>query len=359
MNGDTTRYQRQIQIPEFGTAGQKKLTDSKVLVIGAGGLGTPVLQYLTAMGVGTMGIVEFDKVDESNLHRQVLYEPADIGKAKIKVAASRMTALNPQVKILAFEEVLTTTNALAIFSKFDLVIDGSDNLPTRYLVNDACVLCAKPFVYGAIFQFEGQVSVFNQLGADGQRGPTYRDLFPTPPPPHMVPSCSEGGVLGVLPGIIGSMMANEAVKILAGIGKTLSGRLVMFDSLECTTRYVKIQSNPLVEPITNLVDYEAFCHPASVTEIAPREALALMTAGTVQLIDVRELWEFEENNVGGINIPLHELQAKAGQLPKEPILLICQTGQRSQKAIKILQQEGFLEAWSIAGGITKWRMVFD
>ena len=255
------RYSRQIILPELGLGGQQRLKEGSVLVIGAGGLGSPVLLYLTAAGIGRIGIVDFDVVDESNLQRQILYGQNDVGAAKAGKAKERLQEQNPGIIIETHDCMLTSANAMEIISRYALVIDGSDNLPTRYLVNDACVLTGKPLVYGAIFQFEGQVSVFNLPGEKGNRGPNYRDLFPEPPPPEMVPSCAEGGVLGVLPGIIGSMQANEAIKILAGIGTTLSGRLLIFDSLDFSTRFLHIRPNP-DNPLTGshpsqhqLIDY--------------------------------------------------------------------------------------------------------
>src|SRR5882672_2706996 len=238
------RYSRQILLPELGLEGQQKLKEGSVLVIGAGGLGSPALYYLAAAGMGRIGIVDFDVVDASNLHRQILFTSEDVGKPKAAIARRRLEQLNPMIKIDTHPAILNSENAMSILADYDVVIDGSDNLPTRYLVNDACVLLKKTLIYGAVFQFEGQVSVFNQLQPDGSRGPNYRDLFPEPPPPEMVPSCSAGGVLGVLPGIIGSMQANEAIKIIAEIGTTLSGKLLLFDSLDFTTRVLNLKNNP-------------------------------------------------------------------------------------------------------------------
>src|SRR6267142_2349752 len=260
------RYSRQILLPDFHREGQQRLKDGSALVIGAGGLGSPALYYLAAAGVGRIGIVDFDTVEESNLQRQILYGTTDLGNPKAALAKDRLAQLNPYVKIETHHCLLTSENALDILSQYDVVLDGSDNLPTRYLVNDAAVLLKKPLIYGALFQFEGQVSVFNQLLKDGTRGPNYRDLFPEPPPPEMVPSCNEGGVLGVLAGIIGSMQANEAIKVLAGMGKTLSGRLMIFDSLDFTTRFLNLKSNPdnpvsgINPTIRELIDYEAVCN---------------------------------------------------------------------------------------------------
>lgn len=361
------RYSRQILLPEFNLEGQQKLKQGSILVIGAGGLGSPALYYLAAAGVGRIGIVDFDNVDESNLHRQILYQTQDIGKPKATTAAARLKQLNPHVEIESHHGLLTSKNGLARIEPYDVVIDGSDNLPTRYLVNDACVLLGKPLVYGAIFQFEGQVSVFNQLHKDGQRGPNYRDLFPEPPPPEMVPSCSESGVLGVLPGIIGSLQANEAIKLLTGIGETLSRRLLLFDSLYFTTQMVTLKPNPQnpvsgINPtIRHLIDYEAFCNPAhnkpsAIPEIDPVELNALLKGpGKIYLLDVREPFEVEIANIGGINIPLNEVAEKTDSIPRDiPVVVYCKSGQRSRSAITLLQQHGFANLKNLRGGILQW-----
>ncbi len=357
------RYSRQILLPEFGVDGQTKLLNAKVLVIGSGGLGSPVLLYLAAAGIGHIGIVDFDVVDESNLQRQVLFSTYDIGKPKAAIASEKIKALNPYIKVQIFNSFISSANALEIISDFDLVIDGSDNLPTRYLVNDACFLLNKPLIYGAIFQFEGQVSVFNQLLGDGTSGPNYRDLFPQPPPPEMVPSCSEGGVLGVLPGIIGSMMANEAIKIIAGIGSTLSGRLLLFDALDFTTRYLKIQPNPKAEKITKLIDYEEFCNPKhlkeTIKEIDVNTAKQLLANNGIQIIDVREKFEFDAGNIGGIHIPLNKLENQLHEIPKEKSLLtVCKSGGRSKKAATKLKSLGY-NVVNLGGGLLKWKSDID
>lgn len=358
------RYSRQILLPEFGIEGQQKLLNSKVLVIGAGGLGSPVLLYLAAAGVGKIGIVDFDVVDESNLQRQVLYTTNDIGKPKAATAAEKIKALNPAIEVQIFNAFIASSNALQIISEFDLVIDGSDNLPTRYLVNDACLLLNKTLIYGAIFQFEGQVSVFNQALPNNLRGPNYRDLFPTPPPPEMVPSCSEGGVLGVLPGIIGSMMANEAIKIIAGIGTTLSGRLLIFDALDFTTRYLKISANPKAEKITGLIDYEQFCNPQhqqdSSFELEPIEANRLLDKKQIQIIDVREPFEFNTSNIGGKNIPLSKIDDELKNISaNDSLLLVCKSGSRSRKALTRLKELGFNNLKNLKGGLLKWKEDVD
>jgi molybdopterin/thiamine biosynthesis adenylyltransferase len=283
---ELTRYSRQILLPEVGLEGQQKLKQGSVLVIGAGGLGSPALYYLAAAGVGRIGIVDFDKIDESNLHRQILYTADQTGLSKAKIAGERVVAINPSVKVETHECAIDVSNAMDLIGKYDVILDGSDNLPTRYLVNDACVLLGKTLIYGAVFQFEGQVSVFNQPDQNGQRGPNYRDLFPEPPPPEMVPSCSTGGVLGVLPGIIGTMQANEALKVMANIGQTLSGRLMAFDSLDFSTRFLRLTPSPdnpvsgKNPTIKKLIDYEAFCNPARgkalTKEISPSEVKQLL-----------------------------------------------------------------------------------
>jgi adenylyltransferase/sulfurtransferase len=357
------RYSRQILLPGFGREGQEKLKKSKVLVIGAGGLGAPILLYLAAAGVGTIGILDFDVVDESNLQRQVLFTTADIGKLKAELAAQKIKALNPTITTHVFNVYLSSANAIEIFSGYDLIADGSDNLPTRYLVNDACTLLNKPLIYGAIFQFEGQVSVFNELMKGGSRGPTYRDLFPYPPPPEMVPSCSEGGVIGVLPGIIGSMMANETIKVITGIGSSLSGRLLLFDALDFTTRFLKISINPNKDEIKTLINYEAFCNPMhekSIQEIEPVEATSLLNEKVVQLIDVREPYEFNAANIGGINIPLKALEQQLDLISKsKTTLVVCRSGGRSRQATHKLLSLGYTSVINLKGGLMKWKTDVD
>ncbi len=365
------RYSRQILLSELGKEGQQKLKEGSVLVIGAGGLGSPALYYLTAAGVGRIGIVDFDVVDESNLQRQILFTIEDVGKSKIEAARQRLEKLNPLIKIEVHNYVLNSQNAINIIAKYDVVIDGSDNLPTRYLVNDACVLLKKTLIYGAIFQFEGQVSVFNELQKDGSRGPNYRDLFPEPPPPEMVPSCSVGGVFGVLPGIIGSMQANEAIKVLAGIGTTLSGRLLLFDSLDFTTRFLNLQCHPdnpvsgKKPAINALIDYEGFCNPSdkkkTIKEITPIEVKKMLDQKIkFQLIDVREPQEFELSNLEGLNIPLNTIEKNISTINRDiPVILLCKSGTRSLLAIEKLQQHGFTNLSNLKGGLTQWMMDVD
>ncbi|WP_323755900.1 molybdopterin-synthase adenylyltransferase MoeB [Roseivirga sp.] len=365
------RYNRQIILPDFGTEGQEKLKSSSVLVIGAGGLGIPNLSYLAAAGVGRIGLVEFDEISLSNLQRQVIYKTDQAGESKGKSAVKVIQELNPNVKVTHFETRLDAENALAIIRDFDLVVDGSDNLPTRYLVNDACVLLGKPLVYAAVFRYEGQVSVFNAQRKDGSRGPNYRDLFPTPPPPEMVPSCNEGGVFGALTGIIGAMQANEAIKLLAGLGIRLDGRLFLFDSQYFTTRFLNVKLNPEnpvsgVNPtITKLIDYEAFCGISETKnegdEITVQELHRMIESGNPPFIlDVREPYEYAISNLKGLNIPLFELGAELDQLSQNETMVIhCKSGQRSRKALELLKKEGFSKLKNLKGGILAWQKEID
>lgn len=341
------RYNRQMLMPEFGLAGQEKLKNAKVLVIGCGGLGSPILLYLTAAGIGTIGIVENDKVDISNLQRQVLYTTSAVGKAKLSETISHLTSLNPLVKFNQYPTRLSAENALEIIEEYDIVIDGTDNFPTRYLVNDACVMLNKPFVYGAIHRFEGQVAVFNH-----QKSATYRDLFPTPPPPEQAPNCAEAGVLGVLPGIIGSMQALEAIKVITNIGEPLSGKLLVLDTLSMQSRIIRIPKMPDTPKITQLIDYETFCGLKSASDITYEE---LKTLANYQLIDVREKHEYEAKNIGGELMPLSELEKHLPKISRDKTVVVhCQSGIRSQKAIKILEENfGFTNLVNLVGGINK------
>jgi sulfur-carrier protein adenylyltransferase/sulfurtransferase len=355
---EMARYARHLAIPEFGIAAQEKLKAANVLVIGAGGLGSPLLLYLTAAGVGHIGIVDFDVVDESNLQRQVLFTVEDIGQPKAVVAKKRLEALNPHVQFTTYNTAFTTNNALAIIQDYDLVADGSDNFPTRYLVNDACVLSNKTNVYAAIFRFEGQVSVFNAALDDGSRGPNYRDLFPEPPPPGMVPSCAEGGVLGILPGIIGSMQATEVVKVITGVGEPLIGRFFLFDAASFSSRILKIKSNPELR-ITELIDYDIFCgilplDPNEVKEITVAEYQNWLSDGLdFQLIDVRESYEYDTENLKGELIPFAEIPREMHRIARDKKVLIhCRSGKRSTAAIMELQRlGGFTNLYSLKGGI--------
>jgi adenylyltransferase/sulfurtransferase len=356
------RYSRHLILPEFNIDGQRKVKNSKVLVIGAGGLGCPMLQYLAAAGVGTIGVVDFDIVDESNLQRQILFSVDDVGKPKASTAIQKLSRLNPHVDFHLHDVKLTSQNALEIIKDYDLIADGTDNFPTRYLVNDACVLLNKPNVHGSIFRFEGQVSVFNYQYEDGTSGPHYRDIFPSPPPPGLVPSCAEGGVLGVLPGIIGSFQASEIIKIITGIGDPLVGKLFVFDALSFETRTMKINKNPGLEPITELIDYDDFCGINSSVldddlEISPKELLAYINNDPegIQIVDVRESLEFQRGNIGGISIPLSKLSKRIKEISaKDKTVAICRSGVRSRKAAKILVESGFKNVYNLNGGLLKW-----
>ncbi len=363
---ELARYSRHLAMPEFNIEGQKKLKAASVLVIGAGGLGSPSLLYLTAAGVGHIGIVDFDTVDDSNLQRQVLYTVDDIGQSKALTARDRLLKLNPHIKITVHQEAFTRKNALEIIKDYDVVADGTDNFPTRYLVNDACVLSEKVNVYASIFRFEGQVAVFNGQLADGSRGPNYRDLFPDPPPPGMVPSCAEGGVLGVLPGIIGAMQANEVIKIITGVGEPLIGRLFLFDAASFTTRVLKVPKNPSTK-ITELIDYDQFCgiginEPRAVQTISVQAFETLRKSGDdYQLIDVREPYEYDIVNIAGTLIPLGNILAEYTKIDRtKKVVIHCRTGKRSADAIRTLEDKfGFNNLFNLEGGVNKYAEEVD
>ncbi len=361
------RYSRHIIIPEFGMEGQRKLKEAKVLVVGTGGLGSPVLLYLAAAGVGTIGIVDFDVVDDSNLQRQVLFGVDDVGRPKVDAAADRLRALNPYITINTYNVQLHSSNALEILKDYDLVADGTDNFPTRYLVNDAAVIQGKTNVYASIFRFDGQVTVFNYKYADGTFGPQYRDLYPTPPPPGLVPSCAEGGVLGVLPGIIGSLQASEVIKVITGVGEPLVGRLYLFDALSFESRTLKFKKDPNTPKIEKLIDYEQFCgivNPAAeakkdntVKEISVTELKALKDQGAdFQLIDVREEYEYDIANLADLGaelIPLATVPANAERIAKgKQVIIHCRSGARSANAVRLLEtQFGYDNLYNLKGGI--------
>jgi len=364
------RYSRHLILPEFALAGQEKLKEAKVLVVGSGGLGSPLLLYLAAAGVGTLGIVDDDTVEETNLQRQVLFGMASLGKSKVEMARQRILDLNPHIAVNTYPELLTSANALQIMEGYDVVADGTDNFPTRYLVNDACVLLGIPNVYASIFRFEGQVSVFNYTDAQGNTGPNYRDLYPTPPPPGAVPSCAEGGVLGVLPGIIGSLQAAEVIKVLSGVGEPLSGRLFLYDALDNSTHTLRIPKNPDnpltgVHPTqTELIDYVQFCGvphaedhyepPESVREIDPETLNAWRSQHIpFTLLDVREPYEYDIVNLGGKLIPQKQIPLKVEEIPRDqPVVIHCRSGKRSAEAILLLQEQyGFENLWNLSGGI--------
>jgi sulfur-carrier protein adenylyltransferase/sulfurtransferase len=366
------RYARHLILPEVGPEGQAKLKSARVLIVGAGGLGSPVALYLAAAGVGTLGLADFDVVDASNLHRQVLFGTPDVGRPKLAAAAERLRELNPNVRIEPFEGRLSSSNALEVIRAFDVVADGTDNFPTRYLVNDACVLTGRPNVYASVFKFEGQVSVFW-----AQKGPCYRCLFAEPPPPGAVPSCAEGGVLGVLPGLLGTMQAAETLKLLLGAGDPLIGRLVLVDALAMRFRELKIRKNPgcaVCGPnptVTRLVDYEAFCgegplvsSPAmfGVPEISVEELKARRERGDrLTLVDVREAHEWPISDLpGSIKIPLGTLPSSLDKLSKDDeIVVYCRTGARSANAVQFLQRSGYGKSKNLAGGINRWADAID
>jgi len=364
---EMARYARHIAIPEFNIEGQKKLKAAKVLVIGSGGLGSPLLLYLAAAGIGHLGIVDFDVVDESNLQRQVLFTIDDIGKSKAETAKTRLQKLNPYIKITVHNTAFTKDNAFDIIKDYDVVADGTDNFPTRYLVNDACVLSNKVNVYASIFRFEGQVSVFNYPQEDGTRGPNYRDLFPEPPPPGLVPNCAEGGVLGVLPGIIGSLQASEVIKVVTGVGEPLSGRLFLFDAATFTTRILKVAKNPNTR-ITELINYEQFCgivpkEETPLKEVTVQELKALIDRGNqeYQLIDVREPYEYDIANLNGELIPLSKVVQAANIIARDKKVIIhCRSGVRSANAIRELELlHNFDNLYNLKGGILAFSKEID
>jgi len=364
------RYGRHLLMPEVGLEGQKKLKASRVLLIGAGGLGSPSSMYLAAAGVGTIGIVDFDVVDPSNLQRQILHGTSDIGRPKLKSAQERLQAINPHVKVNLHDVRLSSENALEILKEYDVIVDGTDNFPTRYLVNDACVLLHKPNVYGSIFRFEGQASVFY-----ADKGPCYRCLYAEPPPPGVVPSCAEGGVFGVLPGIIGTLQALETIKLLLGIGQSLIGRLLLFDALKVEFRELKLRKNPecpICGPhptIHNLIDYDAFCGVTppdadSTTrefEMSVEELKARMDRKeSFVLLDVREPHEYEISNLGGKLIPLNDLPKRVHELDSsDDIVVYCASGIRSGKAVNFLLELGFRKVKNLRGGINAWAGTID
>lgn len=357
-DAEQRRYSRHLLLANIGLEGQLKLKNARVLVIGAGGLGCPVLLYLAAAGVGTLGIVDADIVDESNLQRQVLYGMDDVGTAKTTAAVRRLAALNPHVHCIEYSTRLTAENALDILNNFDIIVDGSDNFLTRYLLNDACVILGKPLVFGSIFTFEGQVSVFNYEG-----GPTYRCLYPEPPAPGDVPSCSEAGVLGVLPGIIGSLQANEVIKIITGIGEVLSGKLFLMDALTLSTTTLQFQRNPAVAAVTALIDYEEFCGLTfSVPEVRTMSVKELhdrLTRGeNICIIDVREPHEYALCNLGGILLPLGELEHRVSEIPVANLIVVhCHKGARSAQAVHLLSTRyGLSNVVSLEGGIAQWSL---
>jgi adenylyltransferase/sulfurtransferase len=365
---EVRRYSRHLIIPDVAMAGQKRLKNSKVLAIGGGGLGSPVLMYLAAAGVGTLGVIDFDTVDESNLQRQIIHGQSDIGKSKAQSAKETIQEINPFVNVVLHEERLENDNVFEIFSQYDLIVDGTDNFATRYLVNDACVLLNKPYIWGSIYRFDGQASVFW-----AENGPCYRCLYPEPPPPGMVPSCAEGGVLGVLCGSIGGVQATEAIKLLTGIGDPLVGRLLIYDALEMTYREVKIRKDPECPicgknpTITDLIDYESFCgvvsdealQAAQGSTIVPTELKDMIDRGeNIFLVDVREPAEYEIVSIpGSVLIPKGEfLNGSALEmLPQDKrVVLYCKTGVRSAEALAVVKGAGLADAVHVGGGVVGW-----
>jgi len=363
---EVSRYSRHLIIPDLGLAGQKRLKNARVLVIGAGGLGSPALLYLAAAGVGTIGIVEFDVVDESNLQRQIIHGQSDIGRSKAESARDSIREINPLVQVNLHEFRLEPDNAVELFKQYDLILDGTDNFATRYLVNDAAVLAGKPYVWGSIYRFEGQVSVFWEDAPNGQ-GLNYRDLYPEPPPPGMVPSCAEGGVLGILCASIASVMGTEAIKLITGIGEPLLGRLMVYDALDMTYRTIKIRKDPSTPKITELIDYEDFCGvvsedaaaAAAESTITPAELKEMLDSGKpIDLIDVREPVEWDINHIEGAQlIPKGAFESGEAlaklHVDRTPVFY-CKTGVRSAEVLAIVKKAGFSDALHVQGGIVAW-----
>jgi molybdopterin/thiamine biosynthesis adenylyltransferase/rhodanese-related sulfurtransferase len=364
-NEEILRYSRHLIMPEVGMEGQQKLKAARVLCIGAGGLGSPVALYLAAAGVGTLGLVDFDVVDFTNLQRQVIHTTADVGRKKLESAAEKIATINPNVLVRPFETRLSSQNALALFADFDVIVDGTDNFPTRYLVNDACVLSGKPNVYASIFRFEGQASVFAM-----PEGPCYRCLYPEPPPPGLVPSCAEGGVLGILPGLLGVIQATEAIKLILNLGDPLIGRLLLVDALNMSFRELRLRKNPECpvcgtnRTITQLIDYNQFCGirgeeaPVAnqIPEIEPEELKRMLDKGAdVFVLDVREPHEYQITNLGGHLIPLNDLPRRVHELDSSrEIVAHCRSGGRSARAVEFLQKAGFRKVKNLKGGILAW-----
>ena len=364
------RYGRHLLLPEVAIDGQRRLKAARVLIIGAGGLGSPAALYLAAAGVGTLGLVDFDIVEVTNLQRQLLHGTRDVGRPKLDSARDRLHDTNPNVRLELHPTRLTSANALTIIREYDLVLDGTDNFATRYLVNDACVLLGKPNVYGSIFRFDGQASVFGT--ADG---PCYRCLYPEPPPPGLVPSCAEGGVLGVLPGLVGTIQATEAIKLILGVGTPLTGRLLLVNALDAEFRSVNVRRDPAcpacgTRELRELIDYDQFCASSggdgagldAIPQIEPRELAIRRASGeTIQLIDVREPHEWEIGRIDGARlIPLHRLQAAVPEIDRAtPIAVYCKGGTRSALAVRDLKDAGFHQVWSVSGGILRWSREVD
>ena len=369
-NDEILRYSRHLIMPEVGMEGQLKLKQAKVLCIGAGGLGSPLALYLAAAGVGTLGIVDFDVVDVTNLQRQVIHGTSDVGRKKLDSAADTLSEINPNVEVRKFDTRLSSANALGLFREFDIIADGTDNFPTRYLVNDSCVLTGKPNVYGSVFRFEGQSSVFAT-----KDGPCYRCLYPEPPPPGLVPSCAEGGVLGILPGLVGLIQATETVKLILGAGEPLIGRLLLVDALAMRFRELKLRKNPdcpvcgTHPTVTELIDYNQFCGirgeeasaPSTIKDMTVEELKQRLDKGDdLFVLDVREPHEYQICNLGGHLIPLNDLPKRVSELDSSrEIVVHCKMGGRSAKAVDFLKQSGFTRVHNLAGGITAWAERID
>ena len=363
-NEEVRRYSRHLILPEVGVEGQSRLKGASVLIVGTGGLGSPVSIYLAAAGVGRIGLVDFDVVDTSNLQRQILYSEEDVGRSKVQAAREKLLAMNPHIEIDIYEQRLSSSNALTVLKEYDVIVDGTDNFPTRYLVNDACVLLGKPYVYGSILRFDGQASVFYP-----GKGPCYRCLFPEPPPPGTVPSCAEAGVLGILPGVIGVIQATEAIKLILGKGEALIGRLLLFDALNMEFSEVSLHRDPKCPvcgenpTVKELIDYEIFCgltpeeHLEPSWEIEPEELKRMMNNGDrVTVIDVRESQERQISKItGSVSIPLNKIKEKVNELSRSDLIVLqCRTGIRSAKALKILRDAGFNNLKNLKGGINAW-----
>ena len=365
---ELSRYSRHLILPEVGEEGQRKLKAARVLCVGTGGLGSPLALYLAAAGVGTLGLVDFDVVDASNLQRQIIHSTADIGRKKLDSSEEKLKALNPSLKVVKYDTLLSSANALDILKDYDVIADGTDNFPTRYLVNDACVLLGKPNAYGSIFRFEGQASVFG-----AKDGPCYRCLYPEPPPPGLVPSCAEGGVLGILPGLVGVIQATETIKLILGIGEPLIGRLLLVDALKMSFRQLKLRKNPECPvcgehpTVTELIDYQQFCgiEPESerkstvkngIPQVSPKDLKKRIDAGEdLFILDVREPFEYQIANIGGTLIPQNDVAQRIGELDRErEIVVQCKSGGRSQRIAEYLKQSGFSKVSNLAGGILAW-----
>jgi sulfur-carrier protein adenylyltransferase/sulfurtransferase len=372
-NDDLSRYSRHLILPEVGMEGQQKLKAARVLCVGTGGLGSPLALYLTAAGIGTLGLVDFDVVDSSNLQRQIIHSTKDIGRKKLDSAEDKLKALNPAINIVKHDTMLTSANALEIIKDYDIVADGTDNFPTRYLVNDACVLLGKPNAYGSIFRFEGQASVFAT-----ETGPCYRCLYPEPPPPGLVPSCAEGGVLGILPGLVGVIQATEVIKLILGKGEPLIGRLLLVDALNMRFRELKLRKNPECPvcgenpTVTALIDYQHFCGIVPETpqeknvkngipQISVKDFKARRDAGEdIFLLDVREPYEYQIAQIGGTLIPQNDVPNRLAEIPRDrEIVVHCRSGARSQRIAEMLKQNGYQDVVNLAGGILAWSDEID